>query len=541
MSEWVLDAPATPPSCGPRSTHTGRIVRSTGVLVLATALSRVLGLVLTLLIARRFGTLAQSQAFVVAYRLPNVFRDLVAEGAMASAVVPVLSWYRAKENADEFWRLSQALLTQMVLFLIGLGAVGSLAAPQLVPLIAPGFASDPEKLALTIRLTRILFPFITLVGLWAYFMGLLNALHHFAIPALGPAILNIVMIVACVWVVPHTTPGILALAGGVLIGGVIQVLIQIPVAMRLGFRWRWRFAHPGAGEILQLLGPRMVGSAVYQANVLIDTMLASLGRVVGEGAVAAIFFANRLVQLPLALFGTASAQACLPLLAEQAAHHELKAFRSTLLSVIRMVAFVILPSSVGLMVLAHPIVSGLFERGAFDHRATMMTAQALSYYSLGLLAYAINKVLTGAFYALRDTRTPVVLAAEAVGVNVLMCLGLMWPLRIGGLALAAALSNTMNTYRLARRMETRLALPLLQPAAGSLLRMTAASLFMGFGCWVVWTMSGLIARPWLGLPLIVLIGLVLYMLACRILRIEELSTVFRWLGKLPVFQLFVSD
>ena len=518
-----------------------RIAHSTSVLAVTTALSRVLGFALTLVIARRFGTLAESQAFVVAYRLPNMFRDLVAEGAMASAVVPILSWYRAKDEAGEFWRLSQALLTQLLLFLVVFGLVGSLTAPYVVPLIAPGFASEPEKLALTIRLTRVLFPFITLVGLWAYFMGLLNTLHRFAVPALGPAILNLVMIAACVWFVPRTSPGILALAIGVIIGGVIQVLIQIPVAMRLGFRWRWRLTHPGSGEILRLLGPRMVGSAVYQANVLIDTMLASLGRIVGEGAVAAIFFANRLVQLPLALFGTASAQASLPLLAEQAAHHDLQAFRSTLLSVIRMVAFVILPSSVGLMVLAYPIVGGLFERGAFDHRATIMTAQALIYYSLGLLAYALNKVLTGAFYALRDTRTPVVLAAETVGVNVLMCLGLMWPLRIGGLALAAALSNTMNTYRLAKRMEARLALPLLRPVAGPLLRMTAASGLMGGGCWVVWAMGGWMARPWLGLPLLVLVGLALYAIACRILRVQELSTAVQWLGNLPVFQLFVGE
>ena len=519
----------------------GRIARSTGVLALATALSRVLGFVLLMMMARRFGTLAESQAFVVAYRLPNLFRDLVAEGAMASAVVPVLSWYRAKENSAEFWRLSQALCTQMMIVLCGLGLIGALAAPQLVPVIAPGFASDPEKLHLTIRLTRILFPFIILVGLWAYFMGLLNTLYHFALPALGPAILNIAMIIACVWFVPRTTPGILALAIGVMIGGVIQVLIQLPTARRLGFRWRWRWTHPGSWDMLRLLGPRMVGSAVYQANVLIDTMLASLGQIVGEGAVAAIFFANRLVQLPLALFGTASAQASLPSLAEQAAHRDFKAFHSTLLSVIRMVSFVIVPSSVGLMVLAYPTVGGLFERGAFDHRSTIMTAQALIYYSLGLLAYSVNKVLTGAFYALRDTRTPVKLAVEAVVVNVLLCLGLMWPLKIGGLALAAALSNTMNTYRLARRMEDRLRAPLLQPLYDPLARMALASLLMGVGCWAVWAAAHFETRPVMGLLSVICIGLALYAACCRLLQVQELFTALRWLSKLPLFQLFANE
>jgi putative peptidoglycan lipid II flippase len=516
------------------------IAHSTGVLAASTGLSRVLGFVRDLFLAHLFGTGVQSEAFVVAFRLPNLMRDLVAEGAVTSAFVPVLSWYRAKGQSEQFWGLSHTLLARLSVLLCGLGLAGSLAAPAIVWLIAPGFAAQPELFDLTVRLTRILFPFVTLVGLWAYFMGLLNSLRHFAVPALGPAILNLCMIAACLWFVPRAEPGVLALTISVVIGGVIQLLVQLPVAMRLGFRFRWRWRHPGSREVLGLLGPRILGAAVYQASVLIHTALASLSAVVGTGAVAALYFANRLVQLPLALFGMASAQASLPALSEQAARGEWERFRSTLISVIRMVGFVILPASAGLMVLAFPIIGGLFERGAFDHRSTVMTAQALICYSLGLMAYSIAKVLTGAFYAVKDTWTPVRLAAEAVTVNILLSVALMWPLQVSGLALGAAGANTLNAYRLIRRMEGRLSAPLLAPLLAPLGRIALASILMGAFCWELWR-SGLAGQPaWLALPLVVTAGMVVYLGACALLRVPELSTVIRWLNSLPLLQLFAG-
>jgi putative peptidoglycan lipid II flippase len=518
-----------------------RIARSTGILALATAVSRVLGFVRDMLLAGLFGTGLQAQAFVVAFRIPNLLRDLVAEGAVTSAFVPVLSWYRAKASAEEFWRLSQALLARLGVAVLVLGVAGALAAEPLVRLIAPGFAADPEKFALTVRLTRALFPFITLVGLWAYFMGLLNTLHHFVIPALGPAILNVAMISACVWFAPRTESGVMAVAIAVIVGGVIQLLVQLPPAMRLGFRFHWRWRHPGSAKIMALLGPRMVGSAVYQASVLIDTALASLAVVVGEGAVAALYFANRLVQLPMAVFGTASAQASLPSLAEQAANEDWAAFSATVVSVLRMIAFVILPSAAGLIALAFLMVSGLLEHGAFDHRSTVMTAQALICYALGLPAYTASKVLTGSLYALHDTRTPVRLAAEALVVNVLLSLALMWPLKLNGLALAAAVSNSLNAVRLAQRLEHRLHRPLLQPLLRPLGRMAAASLLMGAGCWVGERLLRPLVPAWLALFILVGAGVVFYVLCCRFLRVRELGTAVRWLGNLPLVQSFVSE
>ena len=517
----------------PQSAHV-RIAKSTGVLALAIGLSRILGFIRDLLMARLFGTLIEAQAFVVAFRLPNLLRDLVAEGAVTSAFVPVLSWYRARGEIEEFWRLSHALLARLLVLLCALGLVGVLAADPIVRLVAPGFIHEPEKFALTVKLTRLLFPFITLVGLWAYFMGLLNSLRRFAVPALGPAILNLSMIVACVWVVPRVSAGVAALAISVLLGGVIQLAIQIPVAMRLGLRWRWRWRHPGSKEVLRLLGPRMVGAAVYQFNALIDTACASLSQIVGEGAVAALYYANRLVQLPLALFGTATAQASLPSLSEQAAHGDLAAFRSTLLAVLRMIGFVLLPSSIALIVLAYPIVGGLFERGAFDHRSTVMTAQALIFYSLGLLAYAVSKVLSGAFYALRDSRTPVTLAIEAFLLNAVLNVILMFPMKLSGLALATAISNTQNAYRLIRRMEQRIGAPILSLVLPPLARMLTAALIMGGVCGLMVHLRWCPGRPWLALPYLLLLGVGVYALAARGLRIEELVSMTRWLRRIPI-------
>jgi len=509
-----------------------RLAASTGVIAAATAVSRILGFVRDLLVARLFGTGMQAQAFVVAFRLPNVLRDLVAEGAMASAVVPVLTATRATKSPEEFWRLAQALGVRLTLLVLGLGVGGALLAPWLVRVIAPGFAGDHEKFSLTVTLTRILFPFITLVGLWAFCYGLLNSLRHFAMPALGPAVWNLAMIGGCLWLAPRTTPPVVGLAWGVIIGGVLQVLIQVPVLLQRGFRPRWVWRHEGSREVMRLLGPRLAGSAVYQASVLFDTIVASLSFIVGEGAVAAFYFANRLVQLPLAVFGTASAQASLPMLSEQAAVQDVERFRATLLSVLRMVAFVMLPASAGLVVLASPIVQICFQRGAFDAASSAMTAQALRLLAVGLAAFAAGKVLINAFYALHDTATPVKLAARALLMNVALALALIWPLKLGGLALATALSSTLNAWRLLRALEVRLDRPLAASLRVPLLRMGLAAALMGVGCWALWGSVGVRLPALVALPCVIVVGALLYGMACTLLGVSELTSALRWLSRL---------
>jgi len=282
---------------------------------------------------------------------------------------------------------------------------------------------------------------------------------------------------------------------------------------------------------MRLLGPRLVGAAVYHVSVLFDTILASLSILAGEGAVAALYFANRLVQLPLALFATASAQASLPTLSEQAAVKDLHTFRATVLSLLRIVACESLPAAVGLIVLAPPIVRACFERGAFDRHATVMTAQTVGFLAIGLVAYAASKVLSGAFYALHDTRTPVRLALHALLVNMALAVVFIWPLRVGGLALATALSSSLNAWRLLRNLEQRLDMPLVPTLVNPLLRMGLAALIMGIGCWAAWVAVGVRMAPLAGLLLVIVGGILIYGLSCRLLGVAELSTVLQWLAR----------
>ncbi len=505
------------------------LVRSAGVISLATAASRVLGFVRDFLMAHLFGTGIQAQAFIVAFRLPNLLRDLVAEGAMTSAIVPVLSGYRATKSPEEFWRLVQALCVRVMVIVTVVGLLGIVAAPWCVRLIAPGFGGDSAQFELTVRLTRVLFPFITLVGAWAFFCGLLNTLHEFGLPALGPAMLNVVMIIGCVWVAPRVSPPSLGLAWAVMVGGVVQLAMQIPRARKLGFRWRWVWHHPGSGEVLRLLGPRLLGTAVYQMEVLFMTILASLGTVAGQGAVAALYFANRLVQLPLALFASASAQASLPVLSESAAMRDLVAFRSTILSVLRMVLFESLPAAIGLMVLARPIVQICFERGAFDHSSTMITSSTLSLLAIGLVGYAAGRVLSGAFYALRDTRTPVRLACQALVLNIVMGAGSIRWLHVGGLALATALASTIEAVLLVRALERRIDAPLMPDLLDAFARMGLSAALMGGGCWLMWSALSPRLPSLIALPATIVGGILVYGAACAVLRVAEINKVLRWI------------
>ncbi len=504
-----------------------KIARSAGVISLSTGLSRILGLIRDLLLAHLFGTTIQAQAFVVAFRLPNLFRELVAEGAVTSAFVPVLSGLKARNQETEFWSAARVLFWRLSFVLLLIGGLGAWGAPWIVQVAAPGFLENPEKFELTVLLTRWLFPFIILAGWWAYCMGVLNSRQRFALPALGPAILNVAVIIACVHYVSKVQPGILAVVWGVLVGGVVQILIQLPVMRREGFRFGFQWNHPATGEMLRLFLPRVLGAAVYQANVLIHTLLASLAFVVGEGAVAALYFANRLVHLPMALFGTALAQASLPSLTEQATHKQWDAFGETLRDMLRIVACVLFPSAVGLAVLSEPIVRLLFQRGAFDAYSTYVTTQALIFYAIGLWAPALGKVLTGAFYAMKDTRTPVRLAAEAVAVNVVLSVILMWPMQVGGLALASSIAGLVNVIRLILCMQKRLQFPLLRGLMIGYVRVLIASLLMGALTYSAWYLAGLSRLGLTGLGLTIVASTLSYLGICWIMKINEMQRLVR--------------
>ena len=411
---------------------------------LNTGLSRVFGFTRDILIASFFGTSAFAQAFVVAFRIPNLMRDLVGEGAASAALVPVLTEYSSLKSREEFWHLSRVLLNIFFVALLILSLAGVLLAPVIVRAIAPGFIEEPAKLALTISLTRIIFPFILLIGLFAYGMSVLNSLREFTVPSLGPVLLNIAMIAGLLWLCPRM--GIEGLAISVLAGGVLQLAFIGWALYRKGFRFKFDFAfsHPGAGRIGRLLVPRFFGSAVHQLSVIVDSIFSSFEWIVGIGAPAALWYSYRLFHLPLAIFGIALATVSLPKMSEEAARKDLAALKNTVGFSLRAVFFILVPAGVGLAVLGRPIIEILFQRGEFSYYSTFITEKALFFYSFGLFACGGIKILVNAFYSLGDTKTPVKAATVALFLNLLFNAILMWPLKIGGLALATSLAAFFN-------------------------------------------------------------------------------------------------
>ena len=500
------------------------MIRSAGRMGLATAFSRVLGLVRDWLIAVFYGTSPTAQAFVVAFRVPNLFRDLVGEGASNAAFVPVFSRIRTREGEASWVALAQAVWARLLIGFIGISALGVLLAPWIARIVAPGFRSDPVLLEQTVRLMRILFPFLGLVAAAAFFMGLLNSIHHFTLSSLGPAVLNICMIAGIfVW-----RPDAVGLAWGVIAGGIAQIAIQIPQLRHAGVKLRpvWK-SHHGVSDIRRLLIPRALGTAVYQVDILVDTIFASFQQLVGAGGVASLYFANRFLQLPLALFGVSVAQAALPTLSHQAAAEDIPAVRATLLTALRSSLLITIPSAVGLMMMGQPIVATILQRGAFSPEATAQTVSALRFSALGLASICAVKVLVNVLYAFHDTWTPVRSAGIALAINLVLDSILVFPLRLGGLALGTAVSSTWNCLHLYRAVRKKLG-PLGGELRSWLVRVTAASLGMGLISWAVW-MSG---RPSVVLLLAaVSCGAASFVAFCLGLRVEEIRQLLAWISR----------
>ncbi len=503
------------------------LIRSTGIIGSATALSRILGFVRDIVIAAFFGTAIYAQAFVVAFRIPNLLRDIVGEGATNSALVPVLTEELHKNGKESFLRLSQVLFNIMFVTLLVLTAAGMLASPLIVRLIAPGFLADPEKFRVTVTLTRVLFPFLFLVGLWAYAMGVLNSLGKFASAAFGSCFLNLAMILSAVMFGEN----VFGLACGVLVGGLLQFLIQLPSLYSVGWKLRLtaKFDHPQARKAGVLIVPRVLGACVYQFNVFISTILASLSAIVGEGAVAAIYYANRIWQLPLAIFGIALAQAALPTMSKHMAGNDTVKMKETVQFSLKMVFFILVPSSIGLMMLATPITRVLFERGAFTSYSTSITSGALFFYSFGLVACGGLKVLANAFYAMGDTRTPVKAAFYSVILNLILNLALMWPLKVGGLTLANSIAVTFNFAMLYILLVKKLG------DFGSM--HVRESFFKVLGASAVMAMAIKGLMVWLGgygiVPLLLVIsgGIAVFLSASYIFGVREMRESIEWFQK----------
>jgi putative peptidoglycan lipid II flippase len=462
-----------------------------------TLVSRILGFVRDVIVASAFGDRMAADAFFVAFKIPNLFRRLFAEGAFSQAFVPVLSESREKEGEDAVRRLVDAATGTLAVVVSGVVLLGVVAAPIFVLLFAPGFVHETAKLELSASLLRVTFPYLLFISLSGLAGSVSNIYGRFGIPALSPVMLNITMIIGAVWVAPYMAEPIMGLAIGVIAGGITQLAMQYAGLWKLGFRPRPRiaFLDPGVRKILRLMGPAIFGVSVAQINMMLDTILASFLK---TGSISWLYYADRLCEFPLGVFGLALSTVILPALSERHNAGSAQSFSATLDWGLRWVFVIGTPAAVALAVLAVPLLSTLFEYGKMDHHAVMMSAQALVAFAVGLLPFILVKVLAPAFYARQDTRTPVRIGIISMISSSVMNVILVFPLAHGGLALATSLGAYINSWMLYTTLRREAVYRAGRAWRRFLLQIGVASAVMGLALWFVvapldqwerWTMS----------------------------------------------------
>jgi putative peptidoglycan lipid II flippase len=507
----------------------GEMTRAAGTIAAWTGLSRVMGFVRDMVIAMFMGAGGGADAFFVAFRIPNLLRRLFGEGALTAAFIPTFVETLHRDGKTEAFRVANVAMTAMVGLLGVTTALGIVFSPAIVAMIAPGFSEIPDKFSLTVELNRIMFPYIFFISLVALSSGILNSLGHFAAPAASPTLLNLAMITSVSLMTGvFGVEAYYALSVGVFCAGVIQLTAQAPFLMKRGFTpsFRFDFKHPAMVKIARLFGPAAMAGAVYQINVMIGTILASF---LPQGSVSWLYYADRLVELPLGVFAIALGTAILPSMSRQAGKGDLAGLSESVAFAIRFIAFFIVPASFGLIILRTPIVAILFQRGAFAYEDTLATAYALLWYTVGLWAFSGLKVVNQAFFALKDTRTPLYVAIMAVVINLVAGLILMRYMAHGGLALATGVAAGANVGSLYIILRTRL--PTLRGANLFIpvLRIVAASLLMGIVVWATGSLgrweSGLTVYNAGILTISILSGILTYVMAAYLLRCSELGSV----------------
>lgn len=430
------------------------LMASTLVVSSMTLLSRILGLIRDVVLARYLGVSAGTDAFFVAFRIPNFLRRLFAEGAFNQAFVPVLSEYRTNGSQAAVRELINRVAGTLGLTLSLVTVIGVIGAPVLITLFAPGFGDDPVKRALAVEMLRLTFPYLFFIALTAFSGAILNTWGRFAVPAFTPVLLNISLIGCALFLTPFFSDQrmAVALAWGVLIAGVVQLLFQLPFLARIGLmpkpQVRWR--DPGVKKILALMAPAIFGVSVSQINLLLDTVLASL---LETGSVTWLYYSDRLVELPLGIFAIAIGTVILPSLSKKHASASTEEFSRTLDWAMRMVLLLGLPAGLALLVLAEPLLTALFQYGEFSTFDVGQASMSLQAYSAGVVAFMLIKVLAPGYFARQDTRTPVRIGIIAMAANMVFNLLLVWHLRHVGLAMATALSAWLNAALLYRGLK----------------------------------------------------------------------------------------
>ncbi len=516
--------------------------RATGIVGVAILCSRVLGLIREVVFAALFGASRNMDAFLTAFRAPNMLRDLFAEGALSTAFVTTFSQRIATEGDKSAWNLASKVATLTLVFMSAVSLLGVVFAPVLINILAPGFPI--EKAELTVLLTRIMFPFIFLVSLAALVMGMLNAKHVFGMPAMASSFFNLGSIIGgvalCYWLDPQPDwrhphfgeRGLVGLSIATLIGGFLQLIVQFPSLRRVGFRFcldfNWR--DPGVRTILGMMGPATIAASAVQVNVAVNSIFASG---LGDGPIAWLNIAFRLMQLPLGIFGVAVATVTLPLVSRSAAVGNTGEFRSALAHSIRLVLLLTIPAAIGLIILAEPIIHLIYEHGRFTPYATVQTAAALRFYAIGLAGYSADKVLAPAFYALNKRYVPMFVTLTSIAINFslnwLFTFYLHWGHR--GLAFSTsmvAITNFIFLYSMMRHYTGRL-------ETGAMFQTIAKLLFAGIGlaaiCWLASTFFFSVQvhlaawKNFLALMITIAVGAGVFFGAAYVLGIAEVHDV----------------
>jgi putative peptidoglycan lipid II flippase len=509
------------------------VARSAGVTSIAVLASRLTGLVREITLAHFFGATAAYDAYLLGFRIPNLTRDLFAEGALSSAFVPTFVEALQKKSRQDAAHLANLVATAIILVVGTLCLAGMVFAPEMVDLLAPGFRQIAGKHELAVRLTRIMCPFLLVVALAAQAMGILNACNQFALPALSSSMFNVgslaVGLTLGLVAGPYLgIPTIEGMAWGVLVGGCIQLGAQVPALVRSGFVFRpaidWD--HPGLRQILRLMGPAILGSAAVQINVMVNTSFASEI----NGGMSWLGYAFRLMQLPLGLFGVAIGGATLPAISRSAARGDMDDFRRTLSRSLGLVFLLTIPSSAGLFVLGPSIIGALFERGEFTSFDTQQTALALGWFAIGLAGYSALKVLVPAFYALKDARTPMFVSLASIAINyaVVSTMTTQTGFGLAGLAMSTSVVAISGSLILFSILKGRMTGIYGRALLASVLRILLAAAAMSVAIWATsWFVGSRIEpgrmRYLADLALSIPSGLAVYYFACRMLGVEEMS------------------
>jgi putative peptidoglycan lipid II flippase len=507
------------------------VAKAAGKISIATTCSRILGFVRDVLLARIFGASVFTDAFFVAYRIPNLLRELFGEGSVSAGYIPVFTEYLNSDRRDEAKKLAGVTLGFLMSLLLIICMAGILAAPVIARLVAPNFVHNPGQFSLTITLLRIMFPFLVFISLAALAMGTLNSLRVFFIPALAPAFFNLAMIAAALFVAPHFSVPIVAIAVSVTVGGALQYGVQIVPLARRGFNVRpdFSFSHAGLRRILLLVTPVVLSTGVIHINVLISNIFATY---LPTGSVTYLYYGYRLILFPIGIFGISVAMALLPSLSEYASKGDMDELRETFSFSLRLVFFTSVPAMAGLIALSGPIVNTLFQRGEFTYEATRGTVYALVFYATGIWVFSGLRIVRAVFYSMQDTMTPLKVALITVFVNAFLCYVLKGPLLHGGLALALVISSAVNFFVLFVILRSKLGRVDGGKILRSFIKTVTASSIIGVIAWSLlrgemWKESGKIAEKAFLLAGVIAMSAGAYLLIMYLMRSEELTYLLK--------------